>query len=306
MHLKVRTIILRLGGIALLLSACTLPASYAPATSEQGPAYTSAALTIAAQLTGTAPSGETLTPGETTQVETQALEMTPTETLPATSTPLPTKTPLPSETPTATLEPTETLTPTATPDDYKYSLGDPDWIDNFVNSDHWPIYTDTTVSMQVSDGKLTMIDPVADGYEPWMVSWQSLIDFYLEATFTTGECSGRDRYGLMARSAANASAAYVAGLTCDGQYSLRIWNGARWIELIGWTQSEFINAGSEQTNRLGIRAEGNSLALFINGNLVAEIEDNTFTAGAFGLFISAAKTPGFTIEVSEVAYWELP
>ena len=114
-----------------------------------------------------------------------------------------------------------------------------------------------------------------------------------------------DRYGLLAR-AVSANDAYLYGITCDGKYSLRIWDGYQFTKLIDWTPSEHILTGENQTNRLGFMAQDQKLSLYINGILAHEIEDNTFREGAFGLYISSANTQNFTVNVSKVAYWDLP
>jgi hypothetical protein len=145
----------------------------------------------------------------------------------------------------------------------------------------------------------------ADKWDSWMVSWPELTDFYLEVLATPGECKGLDRYGLIARAAPNASAAYVFGVSCDGRYSLRIWNGEKYVMLNEWTASPSIRTGAEQTNRLGFMAKGDKISLYVNGNLLSEVVDDTFTEGAFGLFSGAVSTPGFTVWFDDVAYWDL-
>jgi hypothetical protein len=40
--------------------------------------------------------------------------------------------------------------------------------------------------------------------------------------------------------------------------------------------------------------------------LSGSLEDDTFSEGAFGLFVGAVNTAGFTVAFDEVAYWDLP
>ena len=329
-HLSFYTLIACLVCLSALLTGCTLPASYdTPAAPDiQNPAYTQAAETIAAQLTqiaaptsaGDTPAaaGATL-PGPQEAPNLTAQPGAPDETLPATSTPLPTKTPLPSDTPTITPTGTNTLTPTVTPvaptatpttQDPTNGLGDPDWTDSFSSSGNWPIYTDEHVAMSVGNSRLSMTALKADRrnpYDAWMLSLPVLTNFYLEATVTNGQCTGVDRYGLLGRAPGfNPISAYVFGVSCDGQYSLRIWDGSQYINLITWTYAAAIKQGADQTNVLGLRAEGSRLSLFANNYLLADYEDDTFASGYFGLFVGAANTDGFNIQVSNVSYWELP
>lgn len=308
--MRIKPISLMMVFLIILLSACTLPASVSTPQVVENPAYTAAAETINAQLTGIA--GPTQTPGpQEPAVATQAGEQpvlpTPTETLPNTSTPEPTRTPLPSETPvpSATLEPTATLQPTTPSEDPKAGLGEPDWKDTFANAANWPIYSDEHVQMWLQDGSLMMIAQNNDKYEGWMITSALVEDVYLEASVTTGDCSGLDRYGLLVR-APDATQGYLFGFTCDGRYAIRIWNGQGFTMLTEWKTSEHILKGPEQTNLIGVKALGDQLSLFANGKLLAEVTDSTYTSGSFGVFIGAFLTPGFSVEIPEIAYWILP
>jgi len=278
----------------ILSAACTKPIARSPSP-VNNQAYTAAAETIAAKLTEiTIPSG------------TQTLGVVPLlETLPSTSTPLPSKTQLPTDIP-----PTSTTTPTPsqTPIDPAASLGDPTWKDDFTNGAYWPLYNDSHLKMVIQDGKLNMIALIPNRKDPWdgwMVSQPLLTDFYLSVTASFGNCSGLDRYGLLARAASDAGHSYLFGISCDGKYSLRIWNGFKFIELIPWTPSEYIHQGFQQTNQLGFRAEETKISLFINGNLLTDLEDNTYSQGTFGLFIGAVETESFYVLFDEIAYWEI-
>lgn len=296
--------------LIILLSACTLPASVSTPQVVENPAYTAAAETINAQLTGIA--GPTQTPGPqepagATQASEQPVLLTPTETLPNTSTPEPTRTPLPSETPvpSATLEPTDTLQPTTASEDPKAGLGEPDWQDTFANAANWPIYSDEHVQMWLQNGSLMMTALNNDKYEGWMITSALIEDVYLEASVTTGDCSGLDRYGLLVR-APDATQGYLFGFTCDGRYAIRIWNGQGFSMLTEWQASEHILKGPDQTNIIGVKAEGDQLSLYANGKLVAQVTDSTYSSGSFGVFIGAFLTPGFSVEIPEIAYWILP
>jgi hypothetical protein len=192
------------------------------------------------------------------------------------------------------------------PDNPKINLGAPTFQDKFNNSANWPIYDDEHVKMTIQDGALEMTALKAGKWESWMVTWHSAKDFYLEADVKTGECQGRDRYGVMARAAANASQGYFFGFTCDGKYSLRIWDGKHFTSLIDWTSNPNIHAGNNQENRLGLKMNGSQISMYANGTLLKEMQNDEFEQGTFGVFIGAAETDDFTIQFLEIAYWELP
>lgn len=222
--------------------------------------------------------------------------------------PSPSATPELSPTPSATPEVTATISPTALPGDAGLPSGNPDWKDTFTSGVNWPLYEDEHVRFIVKDGNAVMTALNPDYYEGWMLTWPDLSDFYLDGVFITGECSGRDRFGLMARSAApnNIYVGYLYAISCDGRYSLRTWNGEAFTEIIPWTAHEAIQIGSNKTHRLGLRAEGDQLMLYVDGKRLAQIRDTTYSKGKFGVFIGAAQTANLKVEVDEIAYWTLP
>jgi len=290
----------------VILGACKLPATYTPTPGAvDDPVYTSAAETIAAEITDVV-NLATQTAFSSGAGTAQAIAAT--ETLPPTSTPLPTKTPRPSDTPqpTNTLEPSPTTPPTELSDDPRANLGEPTWSDSFDAAFNWPLYNDDHVDMQMEDGLLLMTAIYADKWDSWMLTKQSPTDFYLEVSaYPAVECGYLDRYGVMLRSP-DPNQGYLFGFSCDGQYSFRIWNGEKFYYPIPWDTSSHILKGPDQTNRLGIMAEGNLFSLYANGQLLTTIKDDTYTYGQIGVFVGAVKTAGFMAAFDQIAYWELP
>lgn len=288
--------------VALILSACNLPASPEPSpTGDQSAAYTAAAETIIAQLTDVA---ETLTPtiseGDLPETTPTVVESTPTEIISSPTEPAPTATSsaTPSSSPTATL-------PAGDP---RAGLGDPEFSDTFASGESWPLYTDKHVSFEVKDSKLSMIAFNPDHYNGWMLTWPVIENFYLEITAKPKKCSGLDQYGMMSRATKTNKGyiGYLFGASCDGRYSLRKWDGEKYVSLVDWTESEHIIAGANQTNRIGIMAEGNRLSLYANGQLLQQVNDNTYQLGRFGVFVGSVNTPDFETMVDEIAYWDIP
>jgi hypothetical protein len=177
-----------------------------------------------------------------------------------------------------------------------------------VDGSNWFVYNDEHINIEVQDNQLRMTALNADKYEAMMLSTQPIIDdFYMEVTATTGECSGFDRYGLVFRAPGfTPIQGYLFGFTCDGMYSLRIFDGVNFTAIVQWTHSELIHAGSNQTNQLGISAVGQELKLFANGKPLLELQDDRFSSGYFGLYIGAYSTPGFSVSYSDFAYWLQP
>ncbi|RCK75046.1 MAG: hypothetical protein ANABAC_1763 [Anaerolineae bacterium] len=185
------------------------------------------------------------------------------------------------------------------------NLGSPTWRDTFKNAANWYLLETNTTEFKVKDGALIM-EATPGGREEWGLATHAAIqDFYMQVEFRTGEqCSGKDRYGLLFR-APNPNAGYVYGFSCEGRFRIYKWDGSNYTPLQEWTASQAILSGANQTNRLGVWANGSTLKLYANNILLAEVRDSAYLKGRFGLFIAAAESDPFKVFVQEIAYWLL-
>jgi hypothetical protein len=149
------------------------------------------------------------------------------------------------------------------------------------------------------------------GFSTWYFTWHELTDFYLQSTFDSGNCSGKDAYGLIVRGPehlAGVSYGYVVAFSCDGQYYVFRLDGANPYttkDLVTWSKSDYILAGANQKNVLGIKAIGNTLTIYANGHQIADIFDNKYTFGRYGAFVSPDVTANYTYRVVHMSYWDL-
>lgn len=218
-----------------------------------------------------------------------------------------------SQTPAPQIESTLTPTPSRTPpaDDPKTILGNPTLRDDLSTGKNWNLesgavtYGDTQFSQ--SSGKLTASNNIIGDGLIWYLSHLNFKNAYLETRFEVEQCSGNDQYGLVFRAKDyNDGLAYYFIVTCSGQYELRRWNTSGSNLLLGMPASPAINKGSDQVNTLGVWADGSLIRLYMNNQLLTELQDDSLIVdGHFGLFINAAETPGFTIHMDEIAYWDL-
>jgi hypothetical protein len=208
----------------------------------------------------------------------------------------------PQSTETESVTPTATLTPTLSPDDPRIKLGAPAWKEDFSKANkNFYQYEDDQTRFVYDSGSLVLTAKNPNGWVNWSLSYPKPKDFYLEATFKVDTCSGLDRYGLVFR-APDITNGYFFGFSCDGKYSLRIYNQQG--DLIPWTPNPAILSGSNQVNRIGILAMGDRYAFYANGKLLQETKETTFTEGGlFGAFIASANTGNFTVHMDEIAFW---
>jgi hypothetical protein len=188
-------------------------------------------------------------------------------------------------------------------------LGSPSWVDEMEKPEFWDVSASEYDLASFANGVMTM-KALQD--EPgWRIaSTEELSKAYMEATVKMGACSGTDSYGLVFRVPKNVNynQGYFFAITCDGRYSLRLWDGLtrKSVMLKSLTANSLINKVKDQTNRLGVAAVGDRLVLFINGEKVEEIVDETYPSGFFGLFVNRDVTKDLTVFVDQVRYWTNP
>lgn len=293
--------------IAVILAGCNLPSTTPKVpTSSDADMETRVAQILTSMPTATSPIViQSPTAGLPTVKPTDVLApvqeatLTPTQVLVASETLAPTKTSAP------------TSTATLSSSDPAARLGNPTWTDNLDDGTNWPLGPDKFTGLEFKDGSMRMTGlSTTDG---WRLSWPELTNFYLEMTFQVSNCKATDRYGMIVRvpDGTNPDRGYLAGFTCDGQYSLRRWNASigsdgEMFNLIRWTAAPAIKAGSNQTNKMGLMAVNSRLILYANGQLLGEVNDSTFQKGFFGVFVGARETEDFTVRVDQVRYWENP
>lgn len=184
-------------------------------------------------------------------------------------------------------------------------LGSPDWKDTFKDSSKWYLLETSYTEWRVKNERLVMTANPGGGDEWGLATAGKLSDFHLEAIFITGDaCTGLDRYGVLVR-APTANSGYVYGFSCDGKFRLYKWDGNNYTALQEWKASPAIHSGPNQTNKLGIRMQGETIKLYANGVLLAELSEGSYASGRFGLFIGSVNTNGLTVYVDELAYWDL-
>lgn len=265
--------------------------------------------TLAPEATATVPAGEPTTAATPAAAQPTATN-TPQPAQPTAVPPTATKAPAA----TATQPPAPSFTPPA--DDPRSRLGNPTSTDPMDNANAWiwPTGSDKYTIGEFNGGYQTVT--ALTGTDGWRLANPAGREFgslYLEATIRTNTCSGSDHYGVMVRVPVlkDAEQGYLFGVTCDGKYSLRRWDGTigtkgemKW--LLNWKASPAIATGSNQVNRLGIFTVGNRLILYANGKLLTEVHDSTFPNGYFGVFIGEDNTRDMTIQVDSMSYWENP
>jgi hypothetical protein len=281
----------------MFLAGCALPAATTtavPPTQDISAQYTSAVQTVTGKLTQDA--AVTPPPANPTVVVSSATPG-PTDTTAPTATSAPT-------TLTATNAPATQAAATVPSSDPRASLGTPDFHEPFDDETNWSFEKDDHSDMALDNGMLVMTAFEANAWDSWTITWINGEDFYIEMTAAPNACSGLDRYGIIFRAKQDASEGYLFALTCDGHYSLRVWDGEEYTRIVDWSASDKVNAGANKTNRLGVWADGTTIRLYANGYLLKEVVDDTYAEGHMGVWIGAVNTENFTVKVDQIDWWD--
>ena len=236
----------------------------------------------------------------------------PTDTQPAphdTVTPTNTQTDTPPENiPTATVTVTVTPTETQNPDDPAQQLGAPAWTEDFNGSSSSWDFDSYQATFKVNNGALNLTANASANWHSWYVSSPKLKNAYIEATIHMPNCSGFDRMGLAVRSSSDGQDFYFMGITCDGQWGFfRMEPDVNIIKISDYKPAEPLNSGTNVQHRVGIWMSGSSFTFYIDGKQVGSASDSTLSsAGFIGFLIAHTNTPGFTVLVDKLQYWNVP
>jgi len=304
--------------ILLTLSACQLqmpgvqaptaavfvtePPAAVPASTEM-PSSTAMPAPTETALPPTAAAPEPAQPTAYPEPPTQAPEATavpPTATQPAAA---------------AQAEPTETEAPVESFDPYT-ELGDPTYENpmEFANLGEWAqaetdeLPDNRNIRLRFRDGRL-LVTGKRPYFSTWWFSYHTLRDAFIEMTFDTEDCSGEDAYGIIFRGPphlAGESYGYIVSFTCDGSLSvLRLDDARPWDaeSLFDEEDVSAIQTGPDESNVIGISAEGDEFVIYANGEKVAEVEDDEFEKGREGVYVRSGGYSGYTYRVTNFAYW---
>jgi hypothetical protein len=293
------------------------------------------------QSTPPAPQDASATPGVLTQLPDALASQTAAPTAEATvELPTPTQAPeeptqeLPTATATlteaasgATLEPLNKTPTTATPSpststpsgavyDPNNLYGKPSMVDPMDSSSigNWKssgVLPNSEYLQIFLDDNQINVTGKKPGFSTWFFSWPTLKDFNLQLKVNSGECIGKDEYGLIVRGPAHGagvSYGYIIAFSCDGNFRVARLDSANPFsitELVSQRQSDHIQVGAEKQNVMDVKAQGNKLTVYANGYQIAEVSDSVFLKGRYGLFVQAVDTAYYTYQPLELAYWVL-
>ncbi len=206
-------------------------------------------------------------------------------------------------------EPTSapTAVPTASASQYERLAEAKSWpmvlLDGFENNDNrwemWNLEDDTKIESTAVDAgvfKWSLNLKQRDYFFLEQAPVAAHSDFYYAARLrriTDPALVGNQAaWGLFFRS--QGFDGYAFRLNDNRQYSVMVRKEGAWTSPIPWTATDLTHPG--QFDELGVIAEGARLTFFINGVLVGEVEDSTFSTGNLA-FIAGLNDAGVQLDM---------
>jgi hypothetical protein len=156
----------------------------------------------------------------------------------------------------------------------------------------WDTFSDEDGSVFYSDGWLHLINYASAIFATHTYANHYFNDFILEVEtkFVGGT---DDNWHSVACRVEDSHNNYEFGISADGYYIIAKWVDGDATYLVEPTYSSYINQGVDAVNLIHIECVGSTLSLSVNGHLLKEVIDATFTGGDIALGASALGT-GFT------------
>ena len=149
-------------------------------------------------------------------------------------------------------------------------------------SSGWGIGTDSQSSVEYVDGGLQMIV-----YQPFFVTWSNpntevYENVHIEAGVKNASTDPKAFFGILCNEQIATTAFYYVGVSPNGYYAF-IESTVTGDKYLKEGTSELIS-GSADSVRLGLDCSVNTLALYVNGQLVDSTSAGSLPGGSLGLF----------------------
>ena len=118
----------------------------------------------------------------------------------------------------------------------------------------------------------------------WSTNAGSFTDFDLEIDARLVSGPNSSAYGLVFR-VRDPDNCYRFLVRADGYYQVARYRNETWTNLQGWTKSDFINQDNS-TNHLKVVCQGYQIEVYVNGNELATVTDDSFAEGYVGVIVN--------------------
>ena len=161
----------------------------------------------------------------------------------------------------------------------------------------WEIGTWDTGTVYITDGKYE-VTSLGNSYFMWGEPYMTFGDISIEVDAAQAKGAAADSgYGFFCRRnlQGDSGMGYALLVSGDGYYSIQKTTGGNYDFLLDWAESDAIKKAPE-VNHLKAECVGDTIRLFANGTLLAEVTDPDFASGDIGLVAISFSSEPVTVE----------
>ena len=158
--------------------------------------------------------------------------------------------------------------------------------DDFSSGEGWGTATDEDSSVEYADGGLRM-KAFTDNYFIWSTpNSESYENIHIEATVKNNDTPDTTAFGILCYQQAISDSFYYLVITPAGEYAIAETSLTQPDIFLTnndqWGKSDLISANAP-SYRLGADCGSGTLTLYVDGQQIASMSDDTYTAGSVGL-----------------------
>ena len=171
--------------------------------------------------------------------------------------------------------------------------------DDFSNSfGGWDDAFDASTTKQYGNNRY-QIEVSSDNLIAWGLANRDVADFELEVDAKQEDGAKNNSYGLLFR-VQDRDNFYRFDISGDGFYLLSKFLNGEWVTLVDWTYSSLIKP---DINVLKISAFGPDMTVWVNGQPLTSVKDDSFSHGNFGFFASTFGEPYMWVSFDNLKVW---
>jgi hypothetical protein len=170
-------------------------------------------------------------------------------------------------------------------------------------SSGWEVGDYTGGSVGYGDGFYSVSSNGSDASGSAQIMWGvytgvtfSDMDITFDTTQVAAPADNNNAYGILTRrSGADLGSCYAFFISGDGYFAIMRFDSGTPTYLIDWTASSAINLGNA-TNNLRVVNNGAVLSWYVNGTLLGEVTDSTYSTGEISLVAISFETEATQIQ----------
>jgi hypothetical protein len=183
----------------------------------------------------------------------------------------------------------------------RYTMGELLLQEDFSQAFGWDAFTFNDIQIGVRDGVYEMRSNVREYVRGFNERIHRNVVIEVESRQFSSEVN--NAYGVVCRaSPGNAASGYYFLIGADGTYSIRRGRDDQVEALVSWNHSSAINAGTSKNIIRAICAD-DYLALYVNGDFVADAYDNTFKSGFAGFAVAVSQAGDIDVTFDNLKIW---